>query len=122
KEYLQLAKDEGLGVLPYYSLASGFLTGKYRSEADLNKSQRGGGIKKYLDERGIKILTAMDKVAGEHSVPLSQVAIAWLIAQPTITSAIASATSEKQLTELTTAASLQLTVEQIAELNKASLY
>jgi len=121
-EYLQLVKDESLGVLPYYSLASGFLSGKYRSEADLHKSARGGGIKKYLDERGINILTAMDKVAAEQGMKLSQVAIAWLIAQPGITSAIASATSEKQLSELTQATTLKLTADQIAELDKAALY
>jgi aryl-alcohol dehydrogenase-like predicted oxidoreductase len=121
-EYLKLAANEHLAVLPYYSLASGFLTGKYRSEADLDKSPRGQGIKKYLDERGLRILDAMDKVAGEQNVQLSQIAIAWLLHKPFITSAIASATKEKQLNELIDATDLQLSGEQMAALDKASAY
>lgn len=121
-EYLKLVTDEGLGVIPYYSLASGFLSGKYRSEADLNKSPRGQGIKKYLDERGLKILTAMDKVAAEQNVPLSQIAIAWLLHKPYISSAIASATSGKQLSELINAITLQLSKDQMQQLDKASAY
>jgi len=122
EEYLKLVRDEHLAVLPYYSLASGFLTGKYRSESDLDKSPRGEGIKKYLDERGLKILTAMDKVAAEQQVELSQIAIAWLLHKPFITSAIASATKEKQLNELIKGSSLQLSGEQMAALDKASAY
>ena len=121
-EYLKLAADEHLAVLPYYSLASGFLTGKYRSEADLDKSPRGQGIKKYLDERGLRILDAMDKIAAEQNVQLSQIAIAWLLHKPFITSAIASATKEKQLNELINATNLQLSGEQMAALDKASAY
>jgi aryl-alcohol dehydrogenase-like predicted oxidoreductase len=121
-EYLKLAANEHLAVLPYYSLASGFLTGKYRSEADLDKSPRGQGIKKYLDERGLRILDAMDKVAAEQNVQLSQIAIAWLLHKPFITSAIASATKEKQLNELIDATDLQLSGEQMAALDKASAY
>lgn len=121
-EYLKLVTDEHLAVIPYYSLASGFLTGKYRSEADLDKSPRGQGIKKYLDERGRRILDAMDKVAAEQNVPLSQIAIAWLLHKPFITSAIASATKEKQLNELINATSLQLSSEQMAALDNASAY
>ena len=122
KEYMKLAHDERLAVLPYYSLASGFLTGKYRGEADLDKSPRGQGIKKYLDERGLNILAAMDKVAAEQNVQLSQIAIAWLLHQPFITSAIASATKEKQLSELIEATHLKLSSEQLAALDKASVY
>jgi aryl-alcohol dehydrogenase-like predicted oxidoreductase len=122
EEYLKFVRDEHLAVLPYYSLASGFLTGKYRSESDLDKSPRGEGIKKYLDERGLKILTAMDKVAAEQQVELSQIAIAWLLHKPFITSAIASATKEKQLNELIKGSSLQLSGEQMAALDKASAY
>lgn len=118
-EYLKLAADESLAVLPYYSLASGFLTGKYRNEDDLQISKRGQGVKKYLTERGFRILNAMDRVAEEQQVQLSQVAIAWLLNKPFITSAIASATSEKQLNELTLAASLKLTDEQMTELDEA---
>lgn len=119
-EYLKLVQDESLAVLPYYSLASGFLTGKYRSEADLSKSTRGKGIKKYLDERGLRILAAMDEVAEQKNVPLSQIAIAWLLHKPFITSAIASATNQKQLSELTEATILKLTDEQMNRLDNAS--
>lgn len=121
-EYLKLATDEPLGVIPYYSLASGFLTGKYRSEKDLNKSPRGQGIKKYLDERGLGILAAMDKVAAEQNVPVSQIAVAWLLHKPYISSAIASATSAKQLSELIHATGLKLSDEQMAALDKASAF
>ncbi|HEV2831898.1 MAG TPA: aldo/keto reductase, partial [Hanamia sp.] len=119
-EYASLAKEEPLAVLPYYSLASGFLTGKYRSEADFNKSPRGERMKKYLNERGSKILSAMDEVAKEQNVPLSQIAIAWLLHKPLVTSAIASATNEKQLNELIHAASMELSNEQMAKLDEAS--
>ncbi|HRO48166.1 aldo/keto reductase [Agriterribacter sp.] len=121
-EYLQLVTDEGLGVIPYYSLASGFLSGKYRSDADLNKSPRGQGIKQYLDERGLRILAAMDKIAGEQHVPLSQLAISWLLHKPYIASPIASATSEEQLKELIHATTLQLNEKQMAALDEASAY
>ena len=120
EQYLKIVGEESLAVLPYYSLASGFLTGKYRSEADLSKSQRGKGIKKYLDERGLRILAAMDQVAGEQNVQLSQIAMAWLLQKTVITSAIASATSKKQLSELTEATTLKLSSEQINRLESAS--
>jgi aryl-alcohol dehydrogenase-like predicted oxidoreductase len=121
-EYLKLAEEEGLAVIPYYSLASGFLTGKYRSSDDLDISKRGHGIKKYLNERGYKILKAMDKIAREKKVEVSQIAIAWLLHRPQITSAIASATNETQLKELIHATTLQLSEEQMHELNDASSY
>ena len=121
-EYLKLVQDESLAMLPYYSLASGFLTGKYRSEADLSKSKRGEGIRKYLDERGMRILAAMDEVAEEKNVQLSQIAIGWLLSKPVVTSAIASATSEKQLRELTEATTLQLNDAQINRLDVASAF
>ncbi|HEY5367996.1 MAG TPA: aldo/keto reductase [Hanamia sp.] len=121
-ECLKLVADEGLAVIPYYSLASGFLTGKYRSEKDLDKSQRGHGIKKYLDKRGMSVLGAMDKVAAEQKVELSQIAIAWMLHKPFITSAIASATKEKQLDELIHATSISLSKEQMNELDEASSY
>ena len=119
-QYLKLATEESLAVIPYYSLASGFLTGKYRSEADLSKSLRGKGIKKYLDERGLRILAAMDEVAAEQNVQLSQIAIAWLLHKPSVTSAIASATTVKQLSELAQAVNLKLTDDQMSILNSAS--
>lgn len=122
REYSSLVEEEGLGVLSYYSLASGFLTGKYRSEADLYKSPRGEGVKKYLNERGIRILKAMDEVAAESGIHLSQVAIAWLIQQPLITSAIASATDDTQLGQLIFASDFTLSKEQLKKLNEASAY
>jgi len=121
-EYSKLVQDESLGVIPYYSLASGFLTGKYRGDADMDKSKRGQGVKKYMDERGFKILTAMDEVAREQNVPLSQIAIAWLLHKPLITAPIASATSKQQLAELLHATTLTLTTEQIARLDLAGAY
>lgn len=120
KEMEQVCVDNNLGVISYFSLASGFLTGKYRSEADLTKSVRGGGMTKYLNERGHAILAALDKVAAEyHSTPAS-VALAWLMARPSITAPIASATSVTQLASLTEAATLPLSNEAIMLLNEAS--
>lgn len=121
-EYSNLVQDESLGVIPYYSLASGFLTGKYRSDNDLDKSKRGQGVKKYLNERGFNILAAMDEIASEQNVPVSQIAIAWLLHKPFITSPIASATSISQLAEILHATTLTLTKEQIARLDKASAF
>ncbi len=121
-EYLKLVTDEGLGVIPYYSLASGFLSGKYRSEADFGKSPRGQGIKKYLDERGLRILKAMDKIAADQQASLSEIAIAWLLHKSYITSPIASATKENQLKELLNGTALKLTSEQIHQLDEASSY
>ena len=118
-EYSELVKTESLGVIPYYSLASGFLTGKYRSEADIDKSKRGQGVKKYMNERGFKILAVMDEVAREQEVPLSQIAIAWLLHKPLVTSPIASATSKQQLDDLLYATTLTLSTEQISRLDLA---
>lgn len=122
KEYLSLLEDESLAVINYYAFASGFLTGKYRSEDDLNISQRGQGIKKYLDDRGFRILKALDEVAEAQNVPVAQIAIAWLLHKSYITSPIASVTSEKQLKDLIAATSLKLSEEQVALLDKASAY
>jgi aryl-alcohol dehydrogenase-like predicted oxidoreductase len=110
----------GLGVIPYFSLASGFLTGKYRSEQDFSKSARGGSMGKYLNERGLKILDALDDVSKAHSVSPAQVALAWLMARPSVTAPIASATSLAQLDELMAAAELKLGQESIKRLNDAS--
>ncbi len=111
---------EGLGVISYSGLAAGFLTGKYRSEADLGKSARGGTVKKYLDERGLRILEALDEVAGRFDSTPARVALAWLIARPSITAPIASATSLDQLSDLIEATKLQLDREAIDLLNRAS--
>src|SRR5712664_3056581 len=117
-----LCLRENIGVIPYFSLASGFLAGKYRSEADLAKSARGSLVKKYLNERGYKILSALDQVAKTHSSTQSQVAIAWLLAQPSVTAPIASATNLNQLQALLSAADLKLDPASIEKLNQASAY
>ncbi len=117
-----LCLKEGIGVIPYFALASGFLTGKYRSESDLAKGPRGQMVKKYLDERGLRILGALDEVAKKlHSTP-GKVAIAWLIARPSITAPIASATTVEQLRELVDAVHLQLDPASIKTLDEASAY
>jgi aryl-alcohol dehydrogenase-like predicted oxidoreductase len=122
KELEPVCVSEGIGVIPYFALASGFLTGKYRSENDLAKGPRGQMVKKYLDERGFRILAALDEVAEKfHSTP-GKVAIAWLIARPSITAPIASATSVEQLKDLVDAANLQLDSDAIETLNNASAY
>jgi aryl-alcohol dehydrogenase-like predicted oxidoreductase len=121
-QYESLCRENNLGVITYFSLASGFLTGKYRSEADLDKSKRGGGIKKYLNPRGYKILAALDKVAGEYNATPAAVALAWVMARPGITGPIASATSIQQLKEIGKAAELRLSPEVIELLTSASSY
>jgi aryl-alcohol dehydrogenase-like predicted oxidoreductase len=117
-----LALQEKLGVIPYYGLASGFLTGKYRSQDDLKKSQRGQSTKKYLNDRGFRILQALDQVAERYQTKPAQVALAWLMARKSITAPIASATSVEQLNELVQAITLELDRESIDKLNKASAY
>jgi aryl-alcohol dehydrogenase-like predicted oxidoreductase len=115
-----LCQAEGLGVINYYALGAGFLTGKYRSEADLSKSTRGGGVKKYLNERGLGVLKALDDVAARHKATPAQVALAWLMARPSITAPIASATTLEQLQDILKAAALRLSATDIAQLNQAS--
>jgi aryl-alcohol dehydrogenase-like predicted oxidoreductase len=115
-----LCLREGIGVISYYALAAGFLTGKYRSEADYGKSPRGGGMKKYLNERGLRILAALDTVAARMGVTPGQIAIAWLIAQPGITAPIASATSVAQLEELLAATRITLDADALRTLDQAS--
>ena len=109
-----------LGVFPYYSLANGFLTGKYRSEADLGKSVRGQRSAAYLKGKGKRILAELDAIAEETGARLASISLAWTMAQPAIVAPIASATSLAQLEELTAAMSLTLTLEQIARLDSAS--
>jgi aryl-alcohol dehydrogenase-like predicted oxidoreductase len=115
-----LCLEKGVGVIPYFSLASGFLTGKYRSEADLAQSARGAGMKKYLNERGLRILAALDEVAKAKKAKASQVALAWLMARPAVTAPIASATTIAQLRELMAAAELALDPAAIQALDRAS--
>ncbi len=115
-----LCREHGVGVITYFSLARGFLSGKYRSEQDLGQSPRGEGIAKYLDARGKRILAALDEVAAQLGSTPAQVALAWLIARPGITAPIASATSLAQLEDLIAAARLQLDAPAIARLDEAS--
>ena len=122
KNYEPIAREENLGVIPYFSLASGFLAGKYRSEKDLEGRARGAFVKKYLNDRGYKILHALDEVAKSRNATAAQIAIAWLIARPSITAPIASATSIDQLKQLTAAASMNLNREDVEKLNKASAW
>ena len=115
-----LCMAEGLGVIVYYSLASGFLSGKYRSKADLAKSARGGGVEKYMNERGWKILAALDAVARAHGAKPAEVALAWLIAREGVTAPIASATNLDQLESLVRATQLQLSPQEIESLLSVS--
>ena len=116
----QVCIDNEVGVIPYYGLASGFLTGKYRTEADLSKSPRGQGVKRMMDARGMRILDALDEVSAARTASRAQVALAWVMAQPGLTGPIASATSLDQLDELMGSARLTLTAEDLATLDKAS--
>ncbi len=111
---------ETIAVIPYYSLAAGFLTGKYRSAADFGKSPRGGGMQKYLDARGLRILAALDEISAGLKATQAQVALAWLIARPSVTAPIASATSPQQLEALIGATHLKLSADAIARLDTAS--
>jgi len=113
----ELCLAEGIGVVTYFSLASGFLTGKYRSEADFGKSARGGGMKDYLNERGLAILAALDAVAGAHGAQPSEIALAWLMARPGVTAPIASATSLPQIESFARAAEIALSGEDMAPLD-----
>ena len=114
-----LCIDEQLGVITYFSLASGYLSGKYRDAGDLGKSPRGASVKAYLEGKGPAMLAAMDRIAGETGATLSQIALAWVAAQPGVTAPIASATSVSQLDEILASETLVLTAGQLAALNDA---
>ncbi|WP_028969843.1 aldo/keto reductase [Sphingomonas sp. URHD0057] len=120
-ELRDTALGYGLGIFPFYSLANGFLTGKYRNKADLDKSPRGLRNIAYLEGRGQHVLDALDAVSGETGEPLATVALAWTMAQPGITAALASATSLDQLAELTAAIDLKLSAGQMSRLDAASV-
>lgn len=122
KEVEQICLDNHIGVINYYSLAAGFLTGKYRNESDTTKSVRGEGIKKYLNERGFKILEALDKIAEEYNSSPASIAIAWLIARPSVTAPIASATSLEQLNSIIRATQIKLSETSIQILDAASAW
>lgn len=118
-ELRDLCIAENIGVVTYYSLASGFLSGKYRSEADLGSSKRGKGVGKYLNDKGLRLLAALDSVAADHAAKPAEVALAWLIASRGVTAPIASATSVEQVVSFAKAASLKLTGEQFKALTDA---
>ena len=115
-----LCLREDIGVITYFSLAKGFLSGKYRSEEDLTKSPRGGGVKAYLNPRGFRILDALEAVAQRHKAKPAEVALAWLISRPAVTAPIASATSVEQVDSLVRATELSLSEADMAALNEAS--
>ncbi|UYN96375.1 MAG: aldo/keto reductase [Enhydrobacter sp.] len=111
---------EGIGVIPYYSLASGFLSGKYRSEADVGNAKRGAGVKKYINAKGMAVLEALDGVARKHNVDDTQVALAWLLQRKSVTAPIVSATSLQQLEDLIAAPGVKLDAADVAAIDKAS--
>jgi len=119
-ELMPLCVRERVSILPYFGLASGFLTGKYRGAADKGKSPRGAGMDKYLDGKGLAVLAALDEVAARHRASCAQVALAWIMAKPAIAAPIASATSVAQLTELMGALELKLRAADIGQLDAAS--
>ena len=115
-----LCVAEEVGVVTYYSLAKGFLAGKYRTPADLGQSPRGGGVRGYLNPRGLRIVDALASVASRHGAKSAEVALAWLIAQPGVTAPIASATSLAQVDSLIRAATLALSADDLAALDSAA--
>jgi aryl-alcohol dehydrogenase-like predicted oxidoreductase len=119
-EYADLVKEYDLSVFSYWSLAAGFLTGKYRTEEDLAKSARGEGVRKYLNEKGTEVLKALDQISEKHETTQASVALAWLLANPLVTAPIVSATSKSQLETLFQAPELNLSSEDIELLNKVS--
>lgn len=122
KEMQQVCIENNLGVITYFSLASGFLTGKYREQIDKNKSIRGGSMDKYMNDRGFRILDALDEVAQEHNAAPASVALAWLMERPGVTAPIASATSTDQMKILAAAVHISLTEADMGLLNTASAY
>jgi aryl-alcohol dehydrogenase-like predicted oxidoreductase len=115
-----VAIQQGLGVMPRFALASGFLTGKYRQKSDLAKNERGGEAAKYLGRRGLRILGALDSVAEAHDTAVASVALAWLLTKPNVVAPVVSASQPGQVSDLAISASLQLTRHQVAELDRAS--
>jgi aryl-alcohol dehydrogenase-like predicted oxidoreductase len=121
-ELEKVCLENHLGVIPYFSLASGFLTGKYRSEKDLENRSRGSRVQKYLNPRGMRILAALDEVSAQHDATPAQISLAWLLSKPAITAPIASATSVKQLDELLGSARVKLDSAAVQKLDQASAY
>ena len=122
KELAPVCRENGLGVMTYFSLASGFLTGKYRSKEDVSQSARRKFLEKYMNDRGLRIVEALKQVARENQATPATVALAWLISRPGVTSAIASATNLDQLSQMTAAAALSLDRSTVEQLDKASAY
>ena len=120
-DLLPLGAAEGVGVIPYYALAAGFLSGKYRSEADFGKSARGRGAGKYLDARGLRVLAALDGVAARYGITPAQAALAWFKGRPGLAAPIASATSLEQVAELARAATVSLDAAAIGVLDAAGV-
>jgi aryl-alcohol dehydrogenase-like predicted oxidoreductase len=116
----ELCLKEKVGVIGYYSLASGFLTGKYRSKADMDGRMRGARVEKYINDYGFGVITALDEVARQYEAKPGQIAVAWLIARPSVTAPIVSATNLEQLSELVEAAEIELDPESIAKIDAAS--
>ena len=123
KELEPLVQREQIGVINYYALASGFLSGKYRTPDDAGKSSARGAtvVKRYLNPRGLRILQALDDVASKHNATAAQIALAWQITRPSITAPIVSATSVEQLHDLLAAANVTLSVQDVAQLDAASV-
>ncbi|MGI9653238.1 aldo/keto reductase [Chryseobacterium sp. RLHN22] len=119
-QYADLVREYDLSVFTYWSLAAGFLTGKYRNEDDLNKSARGEGVRKYLDEKGLNVLKVLDEISAKYETTQASVALAWLLANPLVTAPIVSATNKSQLQTLFAAPELQLSSDDIKLLNKVS--
>jgi aryl-alcohol dehydrogenase-like predicted oxidoreductase len=115
-----LCLKEKIAVIPFYSLASGFLTGKYRSAADTEGRARGSRVAKYLNDAGFRVIAALDAVAKRHQATPAQVALAWMIARPSITAPIASATNVEQLREIMRAPEIKLDADAIAQIDRAS--
>jgi len=118
-DYAEVVKKYNLGVITYYSIASGFLSGKYQSEKDFSKSPRGKGMKKYMNQKGFAILDVLKDLSEKYESPFVSVALAWLIQNPLVTAPVASATSERQLDELMKATEIQLTKEDWMRLKNA---
>jgi len=119
-EFGAIVAEKRLGVVPYYALASGFLTGKYRSADDQGKSPRGQGAGAYLNDYGLGVLAALDTVASAHGVPVASVALAWLRSRPGVVAPLASARTTEQLPDLVASATLELTADETAALDAAS--
>jgi aryl-alcohol dehydrogenase-like predicted oxidoreductase len=116
----RVADRQGLGVMPRFSLGSGFLTGKYRSRADIARNPRGGEAAKYLGRRGMRVLACLDRIAASHGVPVATISLAWLLSKPHVVAPVVSASDPRQVADLTAAARVQLTRGQVAELDRVS--